>query len=423
MRCIIFLFLFWTLAMPLFSQDLPKIRINPYNVYGGTVSEYFSKVDYIPLETNQESLFGDAHELVITDSTIVASDWDTKSVLFFTLDGKFIRKVKNNSGKAFRIMYDPVSNKMLLTPFVVFVDTEEKTSYYTIDGLPTSAPAFKLQALADDPFKLRRVISLGDNFFAVTNSCIYLMGSKPPNKEYALVEIYEGNRLHRSFLNFNPSKTPGICAFSGGVSVENTAVKDGRFYVSAPGSHIVYEVSRDAAIPKFQIVFPADLTIPDSIMNATDAKKIESLRMNFGAFSGETIIGVNDLFLLDNYFCFRVQRRVISMGTSSSDQANLYNFIYDTLTGRTASLERIIPDEMSYFLPFANPRRMVSRGYNYDNKGNVYNVLSSLQMFTAREDTKLKKTKYPPMLQEYFKTQNKKSNPVIVKMKIKSGER
>ncbi|MFT3903002.1 MAG: 6-bladed beta-propeller [Niabella sp.] len=416
--------LIFLLGLGLFaiSQNLPKIRINPYNVYGGTVSEYFSKVEYIPLETNPESLFGDAHELVITDSTIVASDWDTKSVLFFTLDGKFIRKVKGVNGKAFHIMYDPVSKKMLLTPFVVFVDTEEKTFYYTIDGLPAQAPAFKIKALSDNPFGRRQAIPIGDNFFAVTNSCMYPIGSKPPNKNYSLIEIYEGNKLHRSFLDFNPRKTPGTCAYGGGVTVQSNSVKNGRFYVSAPGSHIVYEISRDSAIPKFQIVFPADLTIPDSIMNTTDVKMIGELRANFGAFSSETITGVNNLFLLNNLLCFRVQRLAIT-NRSSSDQANLYNFIYDTLTGKTASLERIIPDEMSFFLPFVDPGKMAAKGYNYDNKGYVYNVLSSLQMFTAREDTKSKKPQYPPALHEYFKTQNKKSNPVIVRMKLKERAR
>ncbi|GAB3431214.1 6-bladed beta-propeller [Niabella aquatica] len=420
MKHIHLVLLFLGLNQNTFSQELPKIRINPYNAYGGKVSEYFSKVDYIPLETNPESRFGDAHELIITDSTIVVSDWDTKSVLFFALDGKYIRKVKGASGKAFHIMYDPVSNQILFTPFTMFANTREKVSYYTINGLPSREPAFQLQVLADDPFGVRKAIPIGNNFFAVTNTCMYPIGSQPPDKEYSLIEIYQGNTLYRSFLNYNPSKVPGVCALCGGGigAVQNVGVKNNNFYISAPGTHIVYNISKDAAIPKFQIVFPANLSIPDSIINATDAKTIEGLRMNFGAFSTETIIGINDLLFFNNYLFFRVQRRAITT-RSSSGQSSLYNFIYDTLTGKTASLERIIPDEMSCFLPFSDPRKMAATGYKYSNDGYVYNVLSSLLMFSSHEDTKSKNPQYPPVLQQYFKTQNRKSNPVIVRMKLK----
>ena len=77
----------------LYSQTVQKIRINPDQAYGGPVSDYFENIEYIPLETTKESLFGDVSEMVVTHDSYVIFDWDTKSVLFFKKeDGKFLFK-------------------------------------------------------------------------------------------------------------------------------------------------------------------------------------------------------------------------------------------------------------------------------------------------------------------------------------------
>lgn len=67
------------------GQKTPKIRINPGQAYGGTMQEYFDSIEYIPLETTQESLFGDISQLLVTDTGFVINDSDTKTILFFRL--------------------------------------------------------------------------------------------------------------------------------------------------------------------------------------------------------------------------------------------------------------------------------------------------------------------------------------------------
>jgi len=56
------------------AQSPQKIRIIPKQAYGGPVSEYFNKIEYIPLETSKESLFGDINNLTITDDSYIISD-------------------------------------------------------------------------------------------------------------------------------------------------------------------------------------------------------------------------------------------------------------------------------------------------------------------------------------------------------------
>ena len=57
------------------SQNVPVLRIDPSGAYGGTYSEYFDDIEYIPLETTKESLFGYIVQLIITDSSFVITDF------------------------------------------------------------------------------------------------------------------------------------------------------------------------------------------------------------------------------------------------------------------------------------------------------------------------------------------------------------
>ncbi|MEO8399854.1 MAG: hypothetical protein ABI550_08590, partial [Ignavibacteriaceae bacterium] len=41
------------------AQNVPKLRIDPAQAYGGSLASVFSSIEYIPLETTKESLFGD----------------------------------------------------------------------------------------------------------------------------------------------------------------------------------------------------------------------------------------------------------------------------------------------------------------------------------------------------------------------------
>lgn len=54
-----------------YAQQVRKLRIDPKQAYGGHVSEYCEDVEYIPLETTKESLFGNINSLIITDTSLL----------------------------------------------------------------------------------------------------------------------------------------------------------------------------------------------------------------------------------------------------------------------------------------------------------------------------------------------------------------
>ena len=74
------------------------------------------------------------------------------------------------------------------------------------------------------------------------------------------------------------------------------------------------------------------------------------------------------------------------------------------------------PDEQNGFLPFTD-WRINTTGLRYED-GFFYTDVSSLQLFTAKEAA-AGKTKYSTAMEKYFATESRKSNPVIVQLKLK----
>src|SRR5689334_22569280 len=82
--------------IPVDSSKTETLRIDPSNAVGGNASDFFTEVNYIPLETTGESLFGSISKLEITDDYFIIFDYNTHAILIFNKDGKFHAKIKSN---------------------------------------------------------------------------------------------------------------------------------------------------------------------------------------------------------------------------------------------------------------------------------------------------------------------------------------
>lgn len=397
-----------------YAQDVPKLHIDPAQAYGGSVSDYFDSVEYIPLETTRESILGEIKNIVITDSSIVAYDYDTNCILFFTKSGKFITKIKEGNVHEppyISISYDR-ANKIILANLYDPSTAKAKTKYYSLVGIPQEAVSITIE------LEQTEMLPLGNGYFVVRKGCYLPQGEKAKDSIYNLIEIYKGNKLYKSFLPLNPKVTPAPCTWGLGFVRPISVIEDGSFYVSTPLDYYVYKINKDTAIKMYQFVFPANRSFSQKTMNNNNEHFIDSMRVAvFNDFS--RIIIVSNIFYHKNFLFFKINPlRILQHQGSEND--NQYNFIYDTLSQKLVSIERISPDETTSYLPMLDKygSRVKSEGLLFEN-GYFYSDISSLQMFAAKEATKDKTPQYPPVLQEYFKTQNRKSNPVIVRMKLK----
>jgi hypothetical protein len=185
--------------------------------------------------------------------------------------------------------------------------------------------------------------------------------------------------------------------------------------MATPLDHIVYKISKDSAEKMFQFVFPFKRTLGKEVYTSRDRRYIDSVRRAIDN-DQNIIMDVSNIFYNRSYLFFKINTRVYA-SYLGSDINNQYNFLFDTTSNKLVSIERMLPDKSCFYLPIADNGLKIS-GLNFYRQ-NFYTSLSSLKMFTEMEKTKDKNPQYPSALQEYFKTQNRKSNPVIVKMKLK----
>jgi hypothetical protein len=409
-KCILFLILVILLTgVNATAQEVPKLRIDPAQAYGGNVSDYFDSIEYIPLETTKKSLFGESARMILTDSSIVISDNDTRAVLFFSNSGRYLSKVQFSQSilNIPSADYDKTNN-IIIVGYYNEVKQKRENSFYSITGKLLS-----LDSVTKKNIVYNYYLSLNNGYSLKTNSCIFLTTEKPRDTVHYAIDVYKGSKLYKSFLPYNPKYDMAICGLVGYMSIGR--VVNETAYYCVPLRYLVYRVSKDTVTKMFQFVFPANRSLPERIINS---KKLETIDSVNHALWGDSriILNVSDIFFNNRSLFFHlIPRRYIY--TEGSDEINQYNFIYDTISHKLVSLERMSPDTKSYYLSFFDERGSIS-GLSYDH-GYFYTSISSLEMFSAKEATKSKYPQYPPVLQEYFSTQNRKANPVIVKMKLK----
>lgn len=391
------------------SQDVLKLRIDPSNAFGGTVSNYFSKIDYIPLETNKQSLFGDISQLLVTDSSYVIFDRDTRSVLFFTKEGKFINKI--NTGNDNVIIYSYGDIILLARASnsgdIVLREYSTKGKILTDDKILENNNALK-----------QYFFPLKSGFYATFNSCntnCECSKNITGSTSY-MIDIYKDDKLYKSLLPYDIYKKRVFCELEGRLAFSMNMILDrDAFYISSPLEHIIYQVTVDTAIAKYQIVVPKKYDIMRHLFE-TDSNFTNSDLKSSNYYKPTSIRNVSNINLVNNFLLFKV-----NYFSKLADEYGVLlncNFIYDFKNEKLSALERITPDKSSYYLRFFNEQKINLNGLNY-HKGCYFSTISSLEMFAARDATKSKNPQYPPVLQEYFKTQTRKSNPVIVRMKLK----
>lgn len=396
-----------------FAQAVPKLRIDPANAYGGTISDYFDQVDYIPLETTKESLFGQISQLIITDSSMVITDDDTKAVLFFTPDGKFIRKVKTGEQSYPRIHYDRTTHTITLN--VYNFNTEKTVStHYDLTG-----NKFGDKTVFKNSSKEGRM-PFGNNFFLAAEGCYYGTDDKPKDSVFNILKVYRGDSLYKAFLPYNQKDNPAMCGLVGGVWPRYLP-EQGQTYVATPFDFNVYRITTDTAEKIYQVVFPLSRTMDKDIRETKNIAMIDSLRKDHRWRKEHIITGISNILIKNNYFIFKIDAATYSWNYGS-ENSKQYNFIYNLASGRLSSVERMLPDSTNAFLPIMDGFRASIDGLGYQD-GFFYSSVSALRLFTVKEGTADKKPVYKAIMQNFFKQGSRKSNPVVVRMKIKDEKK
>lgn len=416
MRALVLAYLFsctaaWAQQGKIDSTEMLTLRIDPQAAHGAAVSQIFSEVEFIPLETTKESLFGNINHFKIIEDKYIIFDYDTKSILIFEKDGKYKTKINANN------MQPEKDDKNKTEFYSFFIEKENNTNYIVVFTGPRifyfDLAGKLVKKIMEKDYPNR--YSTRDLKFADPNTIVRpdFLKKKGKDSTYYELGIINKNKDSIGYFPYNTSRYDSDEFWGSGP----------RFYQSSPNevfylnyhSYDIFKVRPASVSLAYHIIFPAANSLPnDFTTNPVYVKKRgEYLRNNpkvFYAISNTLLVGDNLYFKLHSYGWDRSMKKAL-----------IYNFKTSELT----SVQDLEPDALSYFLPVTDANGdfydFINRGFQLYENGYFYTNYSSLAMFTFKEQSEGKTTKYPPSLEAYFKTQNKKSNPVLIKLKPKQN--
>jgi len=393
-----------------YSQDITKIRINPEVANGGKFSELFDSVEFIPLETTKESLFGTTNKLVITDSSYVVGDFDTKSVYFFSINGKFLNKVKLPFDDRLIMDISLEADKQRVAIRTLNLSNQKgDCKYFYLNGNMQNISITNIVK-----FDYVNQVYLGDGFSVIFDNIYLNRGSKASDSVSHMIQILKDNRKYISYLPFSQSTHKLLCRLIGGYSLawgHPLIVNKSMFYLSEPLSHRVYKVTKDSIQPIFQFVLPSNRLISQDIITNNSIKSVDSL-VDLITYDNKLILQISNISYVDNYLYFKFMPKVF-LSSLSSESEFQYNFLLDK-SNKLISFERITQDNTNFYLPIIGHTGKRDGLEIYKDK--LYTSLSSLEMFNNYD--KSKESIYSDILKNYFKNENRKSNPVIIKYKL-----
>lgn len=413
----VFLLISISTALPLSAQKVivpdtsnaVTLRIDPSNANGGNVSDIFESVNYIPLETISESIFGMISQLEVTQDHYIIYDEDTDCILIFNRSGKFHAKIKGKSESlgykinSFRI------NKW--TNQIVYSNNGCKTLIYCdFNG--------KVVKTIDAGLLKSNKINLSSSFFTGPDDMISYtkyfpldtLTEKGPSSRSLITFIKGLHTVYAKAFEYGAAESK-IDVSSPGIGPLTNFGNDTTFFFSKLYDYSIYTVTPGKIALSYKFIFPFSSSLPNNFLRSFN---LDGGIIPYIYSHKETIFWINNCYKTGNNLLFEAS----VFGSYNED-----NLIYNLKSGNLIAYKHILPDEHSFFLPIYDPL-----GISFSNTGiaacdqiYIYTSVSSLSMFIARDENKSRKIKYTPILTEYLTKGNKSDNPVILQLKLKEN--
>ena len=381
------------------------LRIDPQSARGANVSQIFDEVSFIPLETTKESLFGSIHDLKLVNNRFVVYDYDTRAVLIFSKDGKF--KAKIDASKIAKD--DDDKSKTELYGYKIVEDNKDSVIaiysrkyfyYFDLNGKQTKKVLHKDYGFHEDYQFADKETTVRPNFLEKKgkDSTYYELGILRKNRDTICYYPYSMKRYEND-------------DFWDNAKFYDYGVKNELFFVNIYG-YSLYKITPSKLSLAYRIIFPANNSLPqDFLTNPIYLKK----RGEYFRKNPKVFFSMNNTYQVGDYL-------YLQMRNFSWDNETKRAIIYNLKTTEVTSLQDLQPDSLSSFLPVTDAgafHDFASRGFLLFKDDYLYTSYSSLAMFKFKEELGNKHNSFSPLMQEYFKTQNRKSNPVIIQLKPK----
>lgn len=387
------------------STTIVTLRIDPQSARGAAVSQLFDEVKFVPLETTKESLFGNISQLKVVNNNYIIFDYDTRSVLLFNSEGKFITKID-----AARLQTDKGDKEKAQS--YGFMTVNEQGTAYIVIFTNNNAQYFNFEG---------KFIKKTKNFNY--DDRINIANGNVLVKQYKSIKKGNDSTFYQlNVINKLKKDTVGYFSYDQKMWEKDNWFGDGGISQYSPNEafystfydYNLYKITPDKVSLAYKFILPAINTLPkDFLTNPEYVKK----RFEFFEKNKKIIHGLGNTYLLGENLYIRFLNIFW-------DKDQKKSIIYNLKTNELISFQDLEPDSLSSFLPITDS----GFGYDFENRGflafgdgKFYTSYSSLAMFAFKERSAGKTVKYPPLLENYFKTGDRKSNPVLVVIKPKNN--
>jgi hypothetical protein len=213
-------------------------------------------------------------------------------------------------------------------------------------------------------------------------------------KEDYELKIYRGDSLLKQYFKYDKKNDSRYIFDGASVAITSTA-KPGERWVTHPYDYTIYALQKDSLYKVYDFVLPIDRAIPADFFAKEFQNRTEKdnyLRQNRK--------------LVKQFYVYTLSGRYINFAMQTM-MFDWQQFIYDTKSKAFYNYDKIKPDSLTYYLPVC--KNMVFT-YGRDTYARI-NAEDALKIF---EEHKKDNVKYPPLLEDYFKTATAGSNPILI---------
>lgn len=382
------------------STSITEIRIDPRAALADSVyaKDVFKSVQYIPLETTKESVFGKIDQLEITDKYFIVLDSEVtrvngrakSGIMIFDKQGKFHSKIGNIRTGYFALNYEKSE--------IVFQD------YDSVDWVFCDFNGKQLR-------REERLFRFYDFTFLKKDFTAYYRRYYYPNEPYdPLLKRFNSKHFNLLVLKDYKEVTYKYLPFDTLYKIDRELLgtnktffrSNGENYFVQPDDYNVYQLTVEKLAIKYKFVFPLLNSIPvDFHTNSVFINK----RRKFINDNRNVVYSLGDLYKLSNYLFF-----TLHSGQVTPESV----FFYNLKTSLNTSFATIIPDATTFNLP-------VGKYFLGVNKNYIFSYLSQREIQDI--DRKLLGPSslvepLPEQVKRIFNSKNYVGNPLIVKIEM-----
>lgn len=373
------------------AQEIITVRMDPDHVMGGSASQLFDSVEYIPLESSKESLFGRIDQLQVTDSLFFILDHSTKQILLFTKEGKYRSKIPMRR-------YIEQTNAQQINTFMV----DEDKQWVIVNTSPERNTLYFFSYRGD---LLKTIIGKSWANFRYLDAEHYLMTANGD-----ITDSLSGLSANCLITDTSTSKiiTPLLKAarnsiIGPGQDIDKVAGTDEAIYATQY-DYSIYKIGVSGIKSQTRFIFPVAHTVPKEFFNSNYTDQFRFVT----EINTTAVLGFYNIHLSQNLLTFNL----------NGPGLRYPSFIYSHTSQQIYSLWNVNTDSAHCFLPVVAHEGNI----NAADKDCFYSNIPVYYFKLMYEDNlKNRKIAYPDKMKRLYASFGNYDNPIIIRLKPKQG--